>query len=678
MLYNVIVFGGIEKMKTLTKNKTLFIISLIFIILMIGGSGLLFYGVSLLSNIENTLRLIARVALIIIDILFIIFVLRFLHKRKKTKLIVLLIIMLIYSGICIFGGYTINKVYSSLKNVTDTNYTTYSSSLVTLKNNKVSSIDDIGNAKLGILEDKKNYESNIIPLEVISDKKLSNKTEKYQSAIGMIDDLLDGKIEYIFLPTNYPIMYGNTEGYEDLKEKTKVIFTETKKVKKDANKNIKSDKPITEPFTILLMGVDSETEGIEGSSFNGDSLMLITFNPTTLSATMLSIPRDSYVPISCFTNQRKNKITHAAWQGESCMIDTIENFLSVDIDYYVKINFKGVVKLVDTLGGVDVDVPYSLCEQDSNRRWGPNTVYIKKGHQKLNGEQALAFSRNRHPNPGMCSAEWTNYNSNDFIRGQHQQEVVTALLDKLKNVNNLDTVYKLLDTISSNMVTNMSTNQILSLYNIVKDMASKSDGDSINDMLEIQRLYLNGHDQRIVDFGGTGLELYNYVLYEASKEAVTNAMNINLGKAKAKDIKTFSFNINKPYEEVVIGKEEVSNDNLTLLPSFVGRPLSYVQSFCSSHGIKVNVKYVTSGGANGTVASQSVSAKANVEDVSSITVNVVQKKDSVSNNKKNDSTNSSNKADKEPTEVIPGTPNQTPDNSENDSEAGNNTNTPEA
>ena len=118
------------------------------------------------------------------------------------------------------------------------------------------------------------------------------------------------------------------------------------------------------------MGVDSEKEGIENSTFNGDSLMLLTFNPETLSTTMLSIPRDSYVPIACFAGQRKNKITHAAWKGESCMIDTIQNFLDVKIDYYVKINFKGVVKLVDALGGVQVDVPYNLCEQNSNREWG--------------------------------------------------------------------------------------------------------------------------------------------------------------------------------------------------------------------------------------------------------------------------------------------------------------------
>ena len=176
--------------------------------------------------------------------------------------------------------------------------------------------------------------------------------------------------------------------------------------------------------------------------------MLITFNPTTLNSTILSIPRDTYVPISCFSGKRKNKITHAAWYGEDCMINTIQDFTGITIDYYVKINFKGVVKLVDTLGGIEVDVPFSFCEQNSNREWGENTVYVEEGLQTLNGEQALALDRNRHPNPSMCSSKWTNYTSNDFIRGQNQQLVVKALLNKVKDIRSLDTVYELLDALS--------------------------------------------------------------------------------------------------------------------------------------------------------------------------------------------------------------------------------------
>ncbi len=606
-------------MKKLTRHKFAFFITLISILGMGLASGYLIYTLSLLNNIENTLRLIGSVILVILFLVLTILAIRYLNKYKRAKLSVVIIFMILLGLIQGFAGYNIQKVYGALAQVSDTEgYTTYSSSLVTLSSNKATSIDDIKDSTLGILSDQSSVEGYVIPNEVMKKKNISNKTQEFESYINMIDALVAGDIDYIFVPTNYTVMFGSMDGYSDIADKTKIIFTEKKKIKDKKNNSKNSSKPITEPFTVLLMGVDSEEENIQNGSFNGDSLMVITFNPKTLSATILSIPRDSYVPIACFPGQRKNKITHAAWKGENCMIDTIQNFLDVDIDYFVKINFKGVVKLVDTLGGVNIDVPYNLCEQDSSRRWGANTVYIEKGMQSLNGEQALAYSRNRHPNPSMCSAKWTNYNSNDFIRGQHQQEVVMALLDKFKSVNSLDTVYKLLDTISSSMSTNMSTDQILSLYNVMKDIATKSEGmENISSALGLQRLYLNGHDARIVDYGGTNLSLYNYVLYDNSVKEVSNAMKENLGLKKVKVIKSFSFDINNPYEETIIGKNTRGSSSLVQLPSFVGKTLSYANSFCSSHGIKVNAK-----GGNGYVISQSVAAGANVEDVKSITLTV--------------------------------------------------------
>ncbi len=605
-------------MSKLFKHKLAFTLSLLSILVLFGGAGYLILTIMKLNNVENLLRFIGSTILIFICLLLFVLNIRFLAKYKKFRLAVVIILMLLIGGVSIFAGYNIDKVYNALAKVSDTSgYTTYSTSLITLKENDAESIKDVGDSELGILDDTTSYEGNIIPLEVIKEQKLNNETKSYTSYISMIDDLMAGKIEYIFLPTNYSVMFGSMEGYEDIADETKVLLTQTKKVK---DKNTESDssnvKEITEPFTILLMGVDSDAEGIARGSFNGDSLMLITFNPKTLSTTILSIPRDSYVPIACFSGQRKNKITHAAWQGEECMMKTIENFLDVKIDYYVKINFAGVVQLVDTLGGVEVDVPYNLCEQNSKRQWGANTIYIEKGLQTLNGEQALAFARNRHPNPGKCSSKWTNYTSNDFIRGEHQQQVVTALLNKFKDVNDLDTVYKLLDTISNNMVTNMSTDQILSLYNVFKDIASKSTGMSdMADILGIQRLKLNGYDARIYDYGGTNLSLYNFVLYDNSVKAVSNAMKENLGIKKAEVIKSFSFNVNEPYKKEVIGADVTGGKSLVQLPSFVGQTVDYVRSYCSRNGISLTVK-----GGNGYVLSQSVPSGANIEDVNSITV----------------------------------------------------------
>lgn len=605
-------------MKKLTKHKVAFILTLISILVLFGGVGYFVLSISKLSNVENNLRLIGTIVLGIISLLLFILSIRFLNKFKKIKLSIVIILMLLIGGVGIFAAYNVDKVYGALSKVSDTSgYTTYSSSLVTLKDNEAESIKDIGDSELGILNDTTSYEGNIIPEEVIKEQKLNNKTKEYDSYIAMIDALRDGEINYIFLPTNYTVMFGSMEGYEDIADETKVLLTQTKKVKNEKEESDSTNtKAITEPFTVLLMGVDSDAEGIANGSFNGDSLMVITFNPKTLSTTILSIPRDSYVPIACFSGQRKNKITHAAWKGETCMMNTIENFLDIKIDYYVKINFTGVVQLVDTLGGVEIDVPYNLCEQNSKRQWGSNTIYIEKGLQTLNGEQALAYARNRHPNPGKCSSKWTNYTSNDFIRGEHQQEVVTALLNKFKDVKDLDTVYKLLDTISNNMVTNMSTDQILSLYNVFKDIASKSTGmDDMADVLGIQRLKLNGYDARIYDYGGTNLSLYNYVLYDDSVKAVSDAMKENLGLKKTKVVKSFSFDINTPYEKEVIGADITGTRSLVQLPSFVGETVSYVRSYCSQHGISVTVK-----GGNGYVLSQSVPSGANVEDVKSITV----------------------------------------------------------
>jgi LCP family protein required for cell wall assembly len=346
--------------------------------------------------------------------------------------------------------------------------------------------------------------------------------------------------------------------------------------------------------------------------------MLITFNPNTLNATLLSIPRDSYVPIACYAGKPRSKITHAAWNGESCMIDTIENLTGITIDYYVKINFKGLVKIVDTLGGIDMDIPYSFCEQDSNRKFGNNTIYVKAGFQTLNGEQALAFSRNRHTWPAYCGAEYSNYESNDFIRGQNQQKVLTAILDKIKSNGNLQTIYNLLDVVSNSMETNMSTSEILSLYNIGKDVIAKSSSSSsITDIIGMQRLYLSGKDAYIID-SLTGMNLYFYVLYNESLNDVIDAMKINLELKEPELIKEFSFDVDEEYTSTVIGQMDygttinytassstakVDNEeesSQVKVPNFVGLTYSEAKEKATSLNLYINA----SGDTEGKVISQ--------------------------------------------------------------------------
>lgn len=610
------------------KIKTSWMIGMIILLLLnIGATAYFLYSLTLLGSIETFLRYVVAIVLIALMIFSFFHIRKTARKKKKVRFIIDVTLSLLYSAILIFVGGNIIKAIGKVGNLTERE-TTYSASIVTLSTNKATSINDISSSKeLGMIQDENSVDGYQIPQQIIGDKGLKNKVKYYDNYTDMLADLYDEEIEYIFLPSGYQSMFTSIDAYKDITEETKVIYTQNKSVKQE----VSAGKSLKEPFTILLMGIDSDTNDLsQSSSFNGDSLMLITFNPTTLNSTILSIPRDTYVPIACFNGKRKNKITHAAWQGEQCMMDTITGFTGIPIDYYVKINFKGAVQLVDALGGIDAEVPIGFCEQNSDRAWGENTICVDAGYQHLNGEQALAWARHRK------SAGF-----DDFVRGQNQQLVVKAMLNKLKDVRDLDTVYKILDTVGNNMATNMTTSEILSLYNIGKDVLTRTKDMAVEDVLSMQHLYISGADASIYDYStingqGTRMRLYNFVPYQESLDAVIEAMKINLGMISPKMTKTFSFDASVSYEENIIGKMSKGSTNLTLLPDFTGDSVSYVQSYGSSHGIRIIVN-----GNGSRVVSQSVPYGADLEFVKTLTINTgstttkketEEKKDNTNNN----------------------------------------------
>jgi len=672
-------------MKKLTKDK-ISLLFLIFNILLLSLSiGYFSYALMLLKNIETTLRICIIVFFIILSILCIKSIMKNIFKKKKIKILIITFISTIFSIIIIVIGYNVNKIYSAIANIS-ANSQTYSSSIVTLKESNYDSIDDIKNEKIGILNDQESVDGYQIPQEIINENNLSNEIIEYNNYLDLVNDLLNEKINLIFLPSNYSILFASIDGLENLNEKTKTIYTKDKNIKIT---NTLGTKNLDDPFTILLMGVDSEKEEIKGSSFNGDSLILVTFNPKTLNSTILSIPRDTYTSISCFAGQRKNKITHAAWYGESCMMKTIENMFDITIDHYVKINFKGVVNIVDSLGGIDVEVPFSFCEQNSNREFGNNTIYVREGFQTLNGEQALALARNRHPWTQYCSKEWTNYNSNDFVRGQNQQLVIQAMINKIKTINSVDSFYAMLNSISQSMETNMNTETILSFYNIAKDILIKNTSETtdLSSLIGFERLYLSGYDQTIVDYdsinnAGSKLALYNFVPYRGSIEDISEAMKINLEEQEQKIIKEFNFDINTPYKQKIIGKGYYNESGIALLPSFVGKDLSNAQSYCNNKGITLNIEKITtnSQSLDNQVMTQSLPSGMDVQFINKnkgITLSVAEYKKTTENNidenlniipglPENNEDNNEEKPSTKPTNPIkPGTPDLPKDDENN-------------
>ncbi len=563
--------------KTSRNKKLIYTSRILWLISTLAGFGFIYY-LSLLTGIEDFIRYIIMGLVVVFAFLFLKLLKRMNKKDKRFKHILYIILMLIFIGGYSFVSYNIFRIYHSISGMNKSEIT-YTTLLLAMKESAIEEIKDINDAKIGIISAKDSIDGYIIGQEIIKDEKLKDNNEiiEYDDYVSMINDLYSGKIELVFISSNYSIMFNSIEAFANIEEETKIIAQKSKKVAKKQSKSIIANKNLEKPFTMLIMGVDSEKEDIRiNSSFNGDALMIITFNPTTLNATILSIPRDTYVPIACFAGKKSSKITHAAWHGEDCMIDTIQNFTGINIDYFVKINFKGVVSLVDSLGGVDVTVPIKFCEQDSNRFWGGNTVCLDKGLQTLNGEQALALARHRKT-------------INDFIRGQNQQLVVQGMLNKMKHISSINQLYHILDSISNNMDTNLSTSEILSFYNVIKSMVSNSNTEG-SDLITLERLFLSGYDANMLD-EGAGMVLYQFLYSKKSLDKVVDAMKINLGLKEPTLAKSFSFSINDPYQEEIIGQGSFGDKpNTVAIPTFVGNTKFYAQEWGALHD--VTIKFV--------------------------------------------------------------------------------------
>ena len=591
-----------RKNKEEKKNKKCRLWLAILSVVVILSSLFAIYNILLLGPVEEVIRYIIIGLFVVFDII-IIFKVRSKrrHKEKKARLLTFLLILYLILNCAISG--LIMYAYGTLSSI-NRDYVTYSSSLIVKSDSEIQDVEDLSDNKIGILSDKSSPEGNIIPNEVIDENNLKdeNDIEEYEDYFSLMADLYDGEIDAIFVPTDYPSMFTSMETYENISEETRIILTQEKKMKKASTSDREKSsagKSVTEPFTILLMGVDSAEEGLSKNTVaNGDSLILITFNPNTLNATMLSIPRDSYVPIACWSGTPENKITHAAAYGTDCMMSTIENYFDVTIDYYAKINFKGLVTLVDTLGGITVEVPQDLCTDNSNRE---GEVCINEGLQTLNGEQALVLARNRK-----------QLAAGDLDRGLNQQLVIQGILNKVKDMKSINQVMDVLNTVTNNLDTNFTEQQILSFYDIAKDIMNNALQKDDADLINIEQLYLDGTGQMIYD-ERSRMVLWDYVPNTKSRDDIIEAMKINLGEKEPNMIKEFSFSINDPdYEKTVTGtgpyKTAFSYD---LLPDFTGDSKSQAQSYANAHGIKVTFK-----GDSGYVVSQSLPANKRIDLIS--------------------------------------------------------------
>jgi LCP family protein required for cell wall assembly len=178
----------------------------------------------------------------------------------------------------------------------------------------------------------------------------------------------------------------------------------------------------TDRLTVLVMGIDRRP----GESFvsRTDSMMLVSYDPLSNKASILSIPRDLYVVIPDWGRDRINTAFVRGARGNNpaggaeLAMQTVEFNLGVPVDHYILVDFNAVVETVDELGGIDVEVPFEIYDATyPDMNYGYDPLYIPAGWQHLDGELALKYARTRHVD-------------NDFGRANRQQQVMLAVRDE--------------------------------------------------------------------------------------------------------------------------------------------------------------------------------------------------------------------------------------------------------
>ena len=503
---------------------------------------LIFKSLLHLEGIETLIRILVLGLFGLFGLIYLIFGFKTLIKKKKIWFTILTIFTIIFAIIFGVSSHYIDFVYQKIENFVTKDTSTYTTVLIGLKGTELTN-----DSKIGMITDETDRTGYILPLEFMKKENMKQEISYYGNYTELLEALYNKEVDAIFITKDYPILYRNEEKYQNIASETEILKEYSKEMKTEESELLASTKSLTEPFTVLFLGVDSESkDGLDANAaFNGDTLMLVTFNPKTLTATMLSFPRDTYVPIYSSSDRMlyQNKINASAAYGTASTVNTIEHLTGINIDYFVKVNFQGVIDLVNTLGGIDVDVEqptYSyyvsiygegrLCESNSLRSNLPSDlVCMNTGMQHLNGEQALAYSRNRY-----------GFINGDLDRNRHQQQVIEAVAKQLMKSSNLSTFENLLDTISKNIATNMKTNQILSFYQSIKGMLGKAlNGE---DFISIQKLAL----QTFYFTSPYGLSCVGY--YQGSLDTVVEAMKENLGLIEIETVKTFSYDYSEDYE----------------------------------------------------------------------------------------------------------------------------------
>ncbi len=389
-----------------------------------------------------TLAVLVGVILLLLNL-----ILSMIRQPMATHWVRRLVVVLLV-GAFGFASYSVQKVDEAITEVMQlpTSVKEYVS-IIMLRDAKLTDIRSLQGKTVG-LQRTFDAEHMDIATQHLKDSGVSFKTDTFQDYASAVKALYDKDITAIVMSESYRTLVEET--YEDFADKTAIV--DAAEIEIPVMQIVKPIDITANSFTVFVSGID--TLGKASLRTPTDANLIVTVNPLTKHIVINSIPRDAYLPNACMGN-RPDKLTHTGLQGIDCTIRTIEQALDIDINYYAKITFSSVIDAIDTLGGIDVNVPMDFCERPANRNYSKkNIVYVKKGQQTLTGAKALALARHRK-----------TVKDGDLGRAKNQQLVVNAMIKKAASPDTLGKIDQLIQVVSDTVQTNLTKKEIYRFAN---------------------------------------------------------------------------------------------------------------------------------------------------------------------------------------------------------------------
>lgn len=250
-----------------------------------------------------------------------------------------------------------------------------------------------------------------------------------------------------------------------------------------------------DPIFVLVLGVSEDI-----SAELTDTIMLVGYNPDNNQAFVLSIPRDTFIGQSEAKAGGFDKINALYQKSPQKTIEAVENLTGVKIDHYVTVKTSVLVQIVDSLGGVNFDVPINMDYDDSTQDLH---IHLKAGYQKLNGDQAEQLVRFRHNNNGTTYS--ASYGDNDEGRMRTQREFLKVVAQQVTQTKNVDQIKQIINAVFENLETNITIGKALGYAPYAID--------------------LNVNDLQMEQLPGTPEKMNNLWFYKADKEKTGELIN---------------------------------------------------------------------------------------------------------------------------------------------------------